>query len=119
MKSLLALGCLLFIGCAPSFGHRMDSQVGVMTVQDANARFGAPISESKEADGSTTAVWAPKRYASSQPRYAAPRGLTYGGSATGAHALTQDTNKAAAQHDRLVLSFDRRGVLQQWNYQHD
>lgn len=115
MKRLLALIALTLAGCAPSLSQTMNPQVGVMTVQQANSRFGAPASQAKAADGSTTLVWTPKRYAVAPTRYVAPRGPTYGGSASGAHASAQEPRG----QDRLTLLFDRGGTLRQWRYQHE
>lgn len=115
MKSFLALGCLVLAGCAPSLSQNLQPQVGVMTVQQANGKFGPPIAQTKATDGSTTMVWAPKRYATAGASYVVPRGPTYGGSASGAHAKVPESRSQA----RLTLRFDRREVLQEWKYQHE
>jgi uncharacterized protein YceK len=108
MKLLfIIIGLLVLGGCASTLSEKMNTQIGVMTVQDAITRWGTPASQRKTDDGGTMMVWTPKSSAISRPQYVAPRGPTYGGTANGGQE----------QGDTLVVRFDRRGLMEQWNYE--
>lgn len=121
MKLITVVVFLFLVGCGSSMTQKMNSQIGVTTVQDALVRWGAPVSERKTDDGGTTMVWASRSRATYQPQYVPPRGPTYGAAAGVARGgLTQARSAEGSVQERgetLTVHFDQGGVMQRWDYQ--
>lgn len=120
MRLLVAVVFLFLVGCGSTMTRKMDSQVGVMTMQDAVVRWGEPAYQRKTADGGTEMVWRSRMEVAAQSQYVHPRGPTYGGTAAAAGEPQRSAigdGSAQQRGETLTVFFDKRGIMERWDSQ--